>query len=299
MKRTMDHLPVRKQVELNQAVNHLVEGLRDTLAGRQATALELGRVLKVVLYGSHASGQGVFAATGRFISDIDLFVMVNSEALLAPEFWQESEARILADPHIRTPIAFVVQTLDEVNAELAKGSLFFAEMHREGVMLYDFPSAPLIEPAELPARAALAATEAHVKQGSAEVEEYLAGAAFYRGRENNRLAAFNLHQAAERLYRLTLQALTLYAPRSHNLAYLRPRAEALAPELAEVWPRDARADQRAYELLRAAYEKARYDDAFRVSDEALAIMTDRVGQLKALVAQLCRRRLAVMTDRAA
>ncbi|MCR5876212.1 hypothetical protein LRS10_19935 [Phenylobacterium sp. J426] len=44
------------------------------------------------------------------------------------------------------------------------------------------------------------------------------------------VAAFDLHQATERLHHCLLLTLTLYSLKSHTLSFLRAQAERLAPD---------------------------------------------------------------------
>jgi len=111
-----------------------------------------------------------------------------------------------------------------------------------------------------------------------------------RGDRNE--AAFNLHQATERLYHCTLLTLSLYSPKSHRLNFLRGHAEEIAPELVEAWPRDDKFSRRCFDLLRQAYVNARYSPHYKVTDEELNWLGERVAVLQELVKTVCERRLA-------
>lgn len=87
--------------------------------------------------------------------------------------------------------------------------------------------------------------------------------------------------------------LTLYSPKSHKLGFLRGHAEELAPELISAWPRDDRFSRRCFELLRQAYVNARYSPHYRISDDELAWLGERVALLRTLVGEVCERRLHI------
>lgn len=82
-----------------------------------------------------------------------------------------------------------------------------------------------------------------------------------------------MRQATERYYHCLLLTLTLtltvYAPRTRNLNFLRGQAEDVAFDLIEVWPRNARFGQRCFELLRQAYVNARYSKHYKITAEEL------------------------------
>ena len=56
MKTALDHLPERKQRELERVVAILHEEFEDALAGGSAEWKKKGRILKVILFGSYARG---------------------------------------------------------------------------------------------------------------------------------------------------------------------------------------------------------------------------------------------------
>lgn len=104
-------------------------------------------------------------------------------------------------------------------------------------------------------------------------------------------AAFDLHQAAERLYHCVLLVVALYSPKSHKLKFLRSQAERIAPQLIDIWPRDSRFAKRSFTRLDRAYVDARYSLAYEITREELAWLVDRVRILQEAVAAICADRL--------
>jgi HEPN domain-containing protein len=111
-------------------------------------------------------------------------------------------------------------------------------------------------------------------------------------------AAFLLHQATERYYHCLFLVRTLYSPKTHNLNQLRQLAEALEPRLKEVWPRSTKFERRCYELLRDAYVKARYSRQYRISEEQLNWLSERIQLLQRIVRELCEERIAQLAKAA-
>ena len=91
---------------------------------------------------------------------------------------------------------------------------------------------------------------------------------------------------------------TLYSPKTHNLNQLRQLAEAMEPRLKEIWPRSTKFERRCYELLRDAYVKARYSRHFRISDDELGCLSERVKLLQTIVRELCEARIAELAEAA-
>lgn len=292
MKTSLDHLPPRKQAELRQVVETVRAAFEEATATRRADRLKHGKILKIILYGSYARGDWVHDPVGRYFSDFDLLIVVDHEDLTDREFWHEAENRTMPiGPDIRTPVSLIVHSLDDVNDQLDRGRYFFADIVREGVVVYDTPAGKLHKPADLRARLALEEAQRHYEKWMASSAEFQAGARFYIQRESANLAAFSLHQASEHLYHCVLLVTTLYSGKAHNLAFLRKKAEGIDTRLADAWPRETKFERRCFELLREAYVKARYSEHFKITAEELAWLVERVDVLRGLTATICTERL--------
>jgi len=299
MKTSIDHLPPRKQVELRRVVEVIRESFAEAISTRRAERLKNGKILKIILYGSYARGDWVHDPVGRYFSDFDLLIIVDHEDLTDGEFWHEAENKLMpGETLIRTPVSLIVHSLDDVDEQLDRGRYFWADIVREGIVLFDTPGAKLRKPADLKAQVALAEAEEFFADWMASSREFQAGAVFYVERDNNKLAAFSLHQASEHLYHAVLLVVTLYSGKAHNLAFLRKKCEAIDARLADAWPRETKFERRCFELLREAYVKARYSKHYKISAEELAWLTQRVEVLRAVATIVCQERLAQLREAA-
>ncbi len=303
MANTLDHLPAGKQRELAFVVEILQAGFAEEVAKRSGP-LGQGRILKIILFGSYARGDWVEDPVGRYFSDYDLLVVVDQEKLADPlEFWEGAEKRLLdelsAGQRLRTPVNFIVHDLDDVNEQLTRGRYFFTDIVRDGVALFETGELALVEPTPLSPEAALKESREYYEKWMESAERFLTNGSENLARNWNNEAAFLLHQAVERLYYCLLLVLTLYAPKSHNLVRLRGLAEPLDPRLAEVWPTDTKFHKRCFELLRAAYVKARYSPHYKVTAEELAWIQERIELLQSLVKELCEARVRQLAEDAA
>jgi predicted nucleotidyltransferase len=299
MKMSLDHLPAGKRRELDFVVEILTEEFAKAIATRKAAGVKDGQLLHIVLFGSYARGDWVEDPVGRYFSDYDLLVVVSNDKLTdVLEFWEGAEKRLLAElssgQRLRTPVNFIVHSLADVNEQLARGRYFFVDIVRDGITLMEVPGQPFVEPKPLAPATAL-------EEARGYYEAYFtAGAGFldtsgYAG-DKGRLkeVAFLLHQATENFYTCLLLVLTLYTPKSHNLVRLRSLSEPLDARLAEVWPTETKFHKRCFELLRAAYVKARYSRQYKVTAEELAWVQARIEQLQALVRAICEARIATL-----
>lgn len=296
MRTDLDHLPASKQRELAHVVRVLFEEFESELAGATQPWKKRGRILKVILYGSYARGDWVDDPVGGYKSDYDILVVVNEAKLTDPiEYWAKADDRLTRDVTISgtlsAPVNFIVHDLSDVNSQLSHGRPFFVDIARQGIALYEAEGFELAAPRVLPPEEARAEALANFQKWFPSADAFLASAKFLIQRGDPNEAAFNLHQAAERLYHCVLLSLTLYSPKSHKLNFLRGHAEEVAPDLIAAWPRGDKVSRRRFELLRQAYVNARYSPQYEITGEELTWLAGRVATLQKLVGAVSQRRL--------
>lgn len=299
MRTDLKHLPGGKRRELDYVVQALLEEFQKLVANRMAPRLRFGQVLKIILFGSYARGDWVEDPIGRYFSDYDLLIIVDHEDLAdTTEFWDTAEARLLKDlstgKALRTPVNFIVHSLQDVNHQLERGRYFFVDIVRDGILLHDVPGHPLASPIELSPATALDEARAYFEDWSTSAGSFRRSAQHAIEDGDFKLAAFLLHQATEHLYNCVLLVLTLYTPKSHNLIRLRNLTEPLDPRLAKIWPTETKFQKRCFELLRAAYVKARYSRHYKITPEELAWLSERLTALRVAVTAICEERLRAL-----
>ena len=303
MKTSLEHLPEGKRRELAYVVQAIRDGFAFAIARRTMPNLRGGRLLKIILFGSYARGDWVEDPVGRYFSDYDLLVVVDREKLTdVPEFWAETEERLLEElasgRNLRTPVSLIYHSFEDVNEKLRFGRYFFIDIVRDGIVLFEEAGFPFAEPQPLSPAEALRETQEYYAEWFETAGDFLQSAADAAARGKTKLAAFLLHQAAERFYHCLFLVRTLYSPKTHNLNQLRQLAEDVEPRLKAVWPRDTKFERRCYELLREAYVKARYSRHYRISAEQLEWLSGRVELLQRIVREVCERRIANLADAA-
>lgn len=296
MRSGLDHLPEGKRRELARVVEIVRAGFATAIAHRTQPRYRMGKLLKIVLFGSYARGDWVEDPVGRYFSDYDLLVVVNHDDLTdIAEFWEATESRLLADLSagtvLRTPVSLIYHSLDDVNEKLRLGRYFFMDILKDGVVLFEEQGFPFVEPLPLSSEQALQETQDFFSQWFESANKFRRAAEFLVADDAPKEAVFNLHQAAERLYHCLFLVRTLYSPKTHNLNRLRDLAEELEPTLKDVWPRTGRFEKRCYALLRDAYVKARYSSSYRISADELFWIAERVSVLQALVKSACEARI--------
>lgn len=291
MKTNLDHLPDGKRQDLQVILEILFRAFED--ASRNRAHARPGKILKVVLFGSYARGDWVDDPVGGYKSDYDLLVVVNQDELTdTAEYWMEADAQLQQafeiTHRLSAPAHFIVHSLADVNRQLVRGRPFFVDIVREGIAVVEEPDHPFSRPAKLSAAEALSEAQANFDQWFPSARGFLDTGQYVIAQGRDKEAAFQLHQAAERLYHCTLLTQTLYSTKSHNLNFLRAQAERVAPELIPAWPRGNRFEKRCWELLRRAYVEARFSSHYAITGEELAWLSERISDLQERVERSCR-----------
>jgi predicted nucleotidyltransferase/HEPN domain-containing protein len=289
MRTDLDHLPQTQQDELKRVVGILMEEFEAITARATQPWKRNGKIYKIILFGSYARDDWVDEPENGYQSDFDLLIVVSHRDLTEiADYWYVAEDRILRDRAIGRPVNIIVHSIDEVNQALKRGEYFWVDIAREGIALYELPRHELAAPMPLTSADAYGMAQGYFDRwfGSADEFLHLAQEAISKGWTNT--AAFQLHQATERLYICFLLVRTLYFPRSHNIKFLRSLAEDKEPLLIEAWPRATKIDRRRFELLKRAYVEARYSPNYEIGPDDLDALRKSAHNLRDLVEQLSR-----------
>jgi predicted nucleotidyltransferase/HEPN domain-containing protein len=304
MRSDIDHLPSVQQDELERAKQILMTEFAKAIDGGNQPWRKSGRILKIILFGSYARTDWVDEPENGYQSDFDLLIIVSHPNLTEiADYWYIAEDNIQRDEAIGRPVNIIVHTLQEVNQALNRGEYFWVDIARDGIELYDLPGNALATPKPATAADAYEMAGEYFQSKLAEVNRWLTTANLQmqlvaEDAGWKKMAAFNLHQAAETAYACFLLVRTLYFPRSHNIKFLRSLSEDNEPRLIGAWPRSERIDRRRFELLKRAYVEARYSPSYEIGIDDLAALAETVRNLRDIVEQVSRERLEILREEA-
>jgi HEPN domain-containing protein len=288
--RSLPDRPPASDCDLARATPHLPAAKQRQLCAIVRIIRDMAEVERVILYGSHARGDWVDDPANGYLSDYDLAVLVASPAVAIDEaLWADCQDRA-RDVAGDTPVSLIVHTVDDVCQQLARGSSFFRDIMAEGVALYDAGRVAITVPELTPAMHHALAREAFQRYFDHAVQ-------LYRSFERNlahgslAIAAFELHQVAETLYKAVLIVFTAYLPKMHDLDELGRRCTRACPNVGSLVPQDAPDRKHLAGLLRAAYVDARYSFGFQSSREELEALAWYVNAFTARAEQACQERL--------
>jgi HEPN domain-containing protein len=304
------HLPPDRRAALARIVDIAREAFAVAVSRGTQPWKRSGEIHRIVLFGPLAASGPSIAdgpASGEAACDYTVLIVVSHRNLVTmPKYWRPAEDAIRYDPAIDRPVTMIVQAQDDVDAGIARGDAFWTGIARAGIALYERPGAAPVVPAAMPlpapslddggdnaGMADLAAQSAQtpddlLRSWAARIDDAIRVARFCQETDNRRDAAFMLHQAAERAYFCHLLVRGQYAPRTHNLTFLRSLAEASEPRLVPSWARVAKADRRRFDLVKRAYVDARYTPDYAIEIEDLDAIAASVQGLRDTVTALCR-----------
>src|ERR1044071_9839637 len=159
-------------------------------------------------------------------------------------------------------------------------------------MLYDAGNVPLAERRMLTPPEIKAIAQADFDKWYTSGVDFLEGSLFYIQRKKYKIAAFMLHQAAERTYNAIILVFTGYKPRTHNLDKLKRYSKRFSVVLEGIFPCNSQEETHLFDLLKRGYIDARYKDDYVITEEELEILIDRVKLLQQIAEKLCKEKIA-------
>lgn len=285
MKTSLNHLPLSKRNQILEIV---------------AVIKEVMTPEKIILFGSYAKGKyvehryiGKDGILYEYISDYDFLVVTRNNQLKQYELDDVVTSRT---QHFKQPVNLEIHEIDYINEGLAFGQYFFADIVKEGVLLYDTGNVHFAEPRELTPEEEKEIAQRYYAMWLKRSTEFYIDTLHAYNRGNYNKAAFELHQATESLYYATLLVFTGYKPKTHNLFKLRKHAKHLSEELFLVFPVETSKDEKnLFELLKRGYIDARYKEDYTITEAELKTLMERVKQMQEIAERICQEKIALFT----
>ena len=293
MKTSLEHLPASRQLHLQYIVDVLLDEF-EQVTGFANGKKKHSRILKIILFGSYATGKWVYDPANSYMSDYDVLVILNNEDLLEEyKIWTIAEQRI--SQYIKQPFNLLVHTLEQVNEALSQGHYFFTDIKREGILLLDANGKELAQAGHLTSAELKVIAQKHYDQWFESSTGFMTAYKAALSNGDLKIAAFLLHQATERFYACFLLVKINYKPNTHNLARLNSLAMLQNRSFGEIFPRDSKVHRRRFQLLKNAYIDARYSEHFEITREEIEWLAERVVCLQRLTDSLCKERIKYLS----
>jgi len=173
------------------------------------------------------------------------------------------------------PVTTIVLHTHQFNKWLGEGHQFAKTVCRIAVQLHGVDGKKII-PETIVEELSKADKESILNQGINKVTEFLAGADLYRIREQNKMAAFMLHQAAEHALHTILKITTGLYLNTHNLDKLIRYCSMVSYNISDIFSRSNEKNERLFRLLQSAYIDSRYKEDYIIRTDDLIKITDQV-----------------------
>jgi HEPN domain-containing protein/predicted nucleotidyltransferase len=245
----------------------------------------------IILFGSYARGTYVEEEYTEehirysYISDYDILVIVEDER--RADFKEKTIRNSLRKHlHHELHVQVLVHGIGHVNEALEEGQYFFADIVKEGVMLFDDKRYKLAAPKILSPEHRQQISKMYFEKWFPEAE------AFYRthrsaiDNKDYSVAIFLLHQTTEKLFNTIELVFTHYKPKTHDLLRLYKNVVLLDDRFKAVFPLNTIEGRRLFDLLAKAYIDSRYKMDYTIAFDDLEYLSGKVDELKLMVKRL-------------
>jgi HEPN domain-containing protein len=283
MKTSLNHLPEYKQQQILQITDIIKEVVIPE---------------KIILFGSYATGNWVedeYFENGirySYISDYDFLVVTKNndekDYLLNDKIVNRSR-------HItKIAVNCIIHDIGHINEGLSFGQYFFADIVKEGVLLYDTGKVQLAEPKQLTLQQQREVAQNYYDIWFNRGKEFLIDAENAFDRSSNNKSAFELHQATENFYNTVLLVFTGYKPKTHSLEKLRQYAKPYSKELMEIFPEhpENKNESHLFDLLKRGYIDARYKNDYTITGEELNALIEKVKAMQEVIEKICMKKIS-------
>ena len=189
------------------------------------------------------------------------------------------------------PVTVIVLDANHFKDWLQEGHPFACKVYKIAECIYDADNVIFPEPKEIDEQELNTKNEALFNQGINKVQEFLAGADLFRIREQNKMAAFMLHQATEQALITLLKIRTGLHLNTHSIDRLVRCCSFISDEITCIFPQNNDKDERLFQLIQKAYIDTRYKEGYCIGIDNLLTLTDRVRALEKLVIEVCNSKL--------
>ncbi len=247
----------------------------------------------LILYGSYARGdykeQKDLAPDRKsgHVSDYDILIVTTEKKTANNASLWNNVTKKCDKLKLSTHVRIIAHDIQFLNIQLAEGQYFFADIKKEGIMLYDSGNFKLARKRKLKPAEQKRIAQDHFKHWFTSATDYYHQ--FGRAVEDRKykVAAFLLHQATEASYKAILLVFTGYNPNEHYLMILGHMAGKHDRALRNIFPRKTIEQEELFDLLDYAYIGARFDPKYKITKKQLEYLAKRVKILQRLTKKIC------------
>lgn len=286
MKLKANHLPEEKVADLDKITETIKEFINTYM---------------IILFGSYARGdyvEDIYEEDGRtyeYKSDYDILV-IHKGKNVKEKVVHKLEKDLSRTFKFGTPVNIIYHDIEFINNKLQSNEYFFTDIKKEGCVLYNSGEVKLAKVKDIWGKERQNLAQEDFDYWFEKGCGFLRGYSFHEGENDNSLAAFNLHQAAESFFSAILLVFSHYKPKIHDLKKLSEISAALDKALFNALPNVTQIEQEHFDILRKAYIDSRYKKDFSVTKEQLLFMGEMVKALQEVTERECLKKIAAFGE---
>jgi len=241
----------------------------------------------IILFGSLVTGKWTWK------SDIDLLVVADTSE--RPHLELDIKTAILESDAIKEKMSKIISPVvvspEQLNDQLAVGQYFFKDIVDRGQLIYNTGRFSLAEMRKLEPEEYVELVKKDFEYWREEGEVFFGNNKFNFQNKHYRFAAFNLHQVVEALCVMVELVYSRYRTQTHDLDILMKKLIHFVSEGTTIFPKDNEFQKQAYKRLYKAYISARYDQEYKIEEDELKYLGERVKLLLDLAIRSCEERI--------
>jgi HEPN domain-containing protein/predicted nucleotidyltransferase len=246
----------------------------------------------VILFGPFASGDFVANSDYNFLilTKEKKYANKNKVNRLRKRISDAINSKIKDKTH---HLQLTIEPVAYANSPVSEKRYFFADIKRDGILLYDSGRSELLILPGLEINSADRIHNAKINYRNTldKAIDFMRYCQFGIDQGDLDGAAFNLHQTAENLFNCTILVLNGYEARTHDLVELNKLCSANSNKFLNIFFSNNNEERRSFDLLRKAYNKSRYGGQYEISRKQLEYLADRVMILMEIVIDVCGKRI--------
>ena len=188
------------------------------------------------------------------------------------------------------PTTVMLLSFSKFNQFIECGNAFIQRIVTSDSILYDAKTKELAAPASGNVEAWEDKNRKRYLQWLENGSSFLAAYDLFMVRKDYRIAAFNLHQAAEQFFLCIFQVAAGFTLSTHNLYALHRYTRGLAREIMTLFPQYTNKDKERFRLLVNAYSQSRYEEDFKIQVDDLLYLQEEVNKLYLIARQFSKRK---------
>ncbi len=196
---------------MKESISHLTENKQHEIRIIAEIIKEVVNPEMIILFGSYARGSFVedrYISNGikyEYVSDYDFLVVTKNN----PEKTYEQESKIMAKAdRFEPPVNLEIHDIDYINKGLEWGEYFWVDIITEGILMYDKGSVAFSKPRILTPAEQKEKAQRYFDKLFSKADTFLQFSRTALTQKVFDIATFQLHQAAECLYYVTLLVFT-------------------------------------------------------------------------------------------